>query len=918
MYFTYRARKDYQEDRIYRHLEPALAFQLELNRLKNYDLQSCPTSSNRMHLYLGMAKVAKGRPVSDYRFFVRSIIRHPDLITAAASFEYMKNEGERLLLEALDELEVAFSHPLATKTDGNHIFLNFVPCVAMDPVKIGSDIKAIVFKYATRLLKLQVKCAEIRCIIRSSPKDIPCPHRLCLEVSGVVLNINMYKEVTDPNTGVIKFQTISMDSCDKGAWHGLPVSTPYMTKDHLEMKRSKALASNTTYVYDFPELFKINVMASWREHMAGCKSAECGHPTDAEMGSTVVAVELALDPSSGNLVKVKRFPGENTVGMVAWRMTMKTLEYPRGRDIIVIANDITLGIGSFGPKEDALFQGASKLARKLKIPRVYIAANSGARIGLATEVRDKFRVAWDDEEDPEKGFHGLYLTPEDYMELQSSGDIVRAELDDKNRYRITDILGADNDLGVENLSAAGMIAGESAKAYHDVVTIAMVSARAIGIGAYLVRLSQRVVQIDNSSIILTGNVALNKLLGREVYSSNTQLGGPQIMYNNGVTHKTERNDVEGVRRILSWLSYIPAHKGGSLPILRSPSSDPPEREVSFHPPVSGPYDPRLLITGEPGNPGLFDTGSWDEILQPWAQTVIVGRARLGGIPCGVVAVEVRTVETSLPADPANADSEAKTVSQAGQVWFPDSAYKTAQAIYDFNREELPLIILANWRGFSGGMKDMFDQVVKFGAYIVDALQEYNQPILVYLPPMSELRGGSWVVIDPTINPSMMEMYADPTACGGVLEPEAIVEIKFRAKDIRKAMERLDPTMKKLVGELADSRTTHEEKARLEQEIKRREEQLAGVYHQVAVQFAELHDTPVRMKEKGTIRDIVEWKEARKFFYWRLRRKLLETQLGKQVVEAAGEGKLGHSQIQVMLKRWFTEDHSNTAHLWEDA
>ena len=34
------------------------------------------------------------------------IVRHSDLITAAASFEYMKNEGERLLLEALDELEV--------------------------------------------------------------------------------------------------------------------------------------------------------------------------------------------------------------------------------------------------------------------------------------------------------------------------------------------------------------------------------------------------------------------------------------------------------------------------------------------------------------------------------------------------------------------------------------------------------------------------------------------------------------------------------------------------------------------------------------------------------------------------------------------------------------------------------------------
>lgn len=33
--------------------------------------------------------------------------------------------------------------------------------------------------------------------------------------------------------------------------------------------------------------------------------------------------------------------------------------------------------------------------------------------------------------------------------------------------------------------------------------------------------------------------------------------------------------------------------------------------------------------------------------------------RLGGIPTGVVAVETRCVELSVPADPANLDSEAK-------------------------------------------------------------------------------------------------------------------------------------------------------------------------------------------------------------------------------------------------------------------
>lgn len=46
-------------------------------------------------------------------------------------------------------------------------------------------------------------------------------------------------------------------------------------------------------------------------------------------------------------------------------------------------------------------------------------------------------------------------------------------------------------------------------------------------------------------------------------------------------------------------------------------------------------------------------------MQPWAQTVVTGHARLGGIPVGVIAVETRTVEVTIPADPANLDSESK-------------------------------------------------------------------------------------------------------------------------------------------------------------------------------------------------------------------------------------------------------------------
>lgn len=71
--------------------------------------------------------------------------------------------------------------------------------------------------------------------------------------------------------------------------------------------------------------------------------------------------------------------------------------------------------------------------------------------------------------------------------------------------------GKEFGFGVENLKFAGMIAGETSRAYQDIVTISMVSCRAIGIGAYLVRLGQRVIQIENSHIILTGYSALNKV-----------------------------------------------------------------------------------------------------------------------------------------------------------------------------------------------------------------------------------------------------------------------------------------------------------------------------------------------------------------------------------------------------------------------
>nr|XP_050846901.1 acetyl-CoA carboxylase isoform X2 [Vespula vulgaris] len=921
-FFTFRQRDGFVEDRIYRHLEPGCAFQLELNRMRTYDLEALPTSNQKMHLYLGQAKVAKGQQVTDYRFFIRSIIRHSDLITKEASFDYLHNEGERVLLEAMDELEVAFSHPLAKRTECNHIFLNFVPTVIMDPARIEESVTSMVLRYGPRLWKLRVRQAEIKMTIRPAPGKSTSNIRLCIaNDSGYSIDLHLYAESTDPKTGIIRFESYPPPAANLSNWrpgpmHGLPISTPYLTKDYLQAKRFQAQSAGTTYAYDLPDIFRQQVEKSWHKYIEERPNSNITIPT-----SVMDCVELVLD--GDNLVEQKRLPGENDVGMVAWRLTLYTPEFPTGRDIILISNDLTHFLGSFGPMEDFLFYRASERARQLGIPRIYFAANAGARIGLAEEIKGLFKIAWEDESEPEKGFKYIYLTPDDYARLAPFNSVKASLIEDpagESRYKITDIIGKDDGIGVENLKYAGMIASETSRAYDEIVTISIVSCRAIGIGSYLVRLGQRTIQIENSHIILTGYRALNAVLGREVYASNNQLGGIQIMHNNGVTHAVDSRDLEGVATVLKWLSYFPRARGTSLPILPSPLPDSINRDITYVP-TKAPYDPRWMLEGRysPNDQnvwesGFFDRGSWQEIMKPWAQTVITGRARLGGIPCGVIAVETRTVELHLPADPANLDSEAKTISQAGQVWFPDSAYKTAQAIRDFNREELPLVIFANWRGFSSGMKDMYDQIVKFGAYIVDALREYTKPIFVYIPPNGELRGGAWAVVDTTINPRYLEMFADTTSRGGVLEPTGIVEIKFRNKDIVKTMHRIDPVIQKLKENLNASNSI-EEKTEIETVIRKREKTLIPIYQQVAVYFADLHDTPERMLEKNVIQDIIPWQKARPLLYWKLRRRLLEEDIKKDILSM--QPKLDVRQIGAMLRRWFIEDKGATeSYLWD--
>jgi acetyl-CoA carboxylase/biotin carboxylase 1 len=214
------------------------------------------------------------------------------------------------------------------------------------------------------------------------------------------------------------------------------------------------------------------------------------------------------------------------------------------------------------------------------------------------------------------------------------------------------------------------------------------------------------------------------------------------------------------------------------------------------------------------------------------------------------------------------------------VWFPDSAYKTAQAIRDFNRaENLPLIIFANWRGFSGGTRDMFAEILKYGSMIVDALVEYAHPVTIYIPPNGELRGGAWVVLDPSINAEQMEMYADEASRGGILEPPAAATLVWKEQQLRELMHRSDPVLRSLDAKLGED-------ANVAAEITAREKFLRPLYTQVAVEFCDLHDKPGRMEKVGAIRQTLSWRTSREYLHWRIRRRVLESALKAKVRRGA--------------------------------
>jgi acetyl-CoA carboxylase/biotin carboxylase 1 len=859
-YYSFPQSENYKEDPLRRNMRPTFHYLLELDRLTtNFDVERIPAIGRNALIYVGTEKTdrpLRGKPLQVV--FLRALSLSPGLVT---------EQGARKVLQAgLDELERAQANSKVDPQSSSRIFLHALHELDnVTPLQLAARFKDIIgslkSQLASRLLKLRVDEIEVKVRVASSNGLIENVRLVASSMDGIWLKPQVYLEKPNPVTGV----TTEFCLMEESGSVEMCFLNPYSTSNVVQTKRALARRVGSTYAYDFLGLMEVALIAEWSEHIGSLPDGSASVPKN------LFESQELIEGADGELILSSRPVGTNSIGMVGWLVSMKTPEYPEGRELVVIANDVTIQSGSFGVAEDEFYYKASALARDRKIPRVYIACNAGARIGLFEELKPMLNIKFSDPSNPLKGFDYLYLKDADYKVLPD-GAVIAKKVNEG--WALTDVIGTKHGIGVENLQGSGKIAGETSRSYDEIFTLSYVTGRSVGIGAYLVRLGRRIIQMREGPIILTGYSALNKLLGREVYTSQDQLGGPQIMYPNGVSHEIVEDDQAGVTSIVKWLSFVPKAVG-ALPAVRE-SADPVDRPVAWRP-TPTPYDPRLMLSGTNDALGFFDKGTWKEYLAGWGKSVVIGRGRLGGIPMGAIAVETRQVDKVIPADPADPNSREAVQPQAGQVLFPDSSYKVAQALRDFDKEGLPVMIFANWRGFSGGSRDMAGEILKFGSMIVDALREYTNPVYIYLPPHGELRGGSWVVVDPTINEEKMEMYADPDSRGGILEPAGITEIKFRISDQLKLMHRIDLQLVALDSELENCED-EEDKKSIREQIAAREELLKPVYLQAATEFADLHDKTGRMKAKDVIKDAVPWNNSREFFFWRATRRMAEDEI----------------------------------------
>jgi propionyl-CoA carboxylase beta chain len=325
--------------------------------------------------------------------------------------------------------------------------------------------------------------------------------------------------------------------------------------------------------------------------------------------------------------------------------------------------------------------------------------------------------------------------------------------------------GARIQEGVNSLAGYGEIFLRNTMASGVIPQISLIMGPCAGGAVYSPAITDFITMVRNTSyMFVTGPEVIKAVTHEDV--TKEELGGASTHgYKSGVCHFMAPSDLAAIAHTRELLSFLPSNNMGEAPRRAALNETPLENhELDSIVPEdpTKPYDMRLLVKG------IVDDAYFFEVMEAYAQNVVIGFARIDGRSVGIVANQ--------PANLAGVLDISASEKAARFVRFCDA----------FN---IPLIVFEDVPGFLPGTNQEYNGLIKNGAKLLYAFCEATVPKLTVIT--RKAYGGAYIVMASKHIRSDFN-FAYPTAEIAVMGAEGAVNILY-TKEISKAE---DPAAKR--------------------------------------------------------------------------------------------------------------------------
>ncbi|MFY0688860.1 MAG: acyl-CoA carboxylase subunit beta [Cyclobacteriaceae bacterium] len=361
----------------------------------------------------------------------------------------------------------------------------------------------------------------------------------------------------------------------------------------------------------------------------------------------------------------------------------------------------------------------------------------------------------------------------------------------KNGYPViglNDSGGARIQEGVVSLGGYADIFYRNTLASGVVPQISAIMGPCAGGAVYSPALTDFTLMVENSSYMFVTGPNVVKTVTQEDVTAEELGGAKTHATKSGVTHVTSVNEAVCIQDIKKILSYLPSNCEEETPMVSYEASNETREMLDEVIPdnPNQPYDMHDVIKG------IIDAESFFEIQKDYAQSIIVGFARIAGRSVGIVANQ--------------------PMSLAGVLGIRSSR-KAGRFVRTCDAFNVPLLVLVDVPGFLPGTDQEWNGIIVQGAKLLYAFCEATVPKITVIT--RKAYGGAYDVMNSKHIGADFN-FAWPTAEIAVMGAQGASEIIF----------------KKEISQADDSNAKHQEK------IDEYTDKFANPYHAAARGFVD--------------------------------------------------------------------------------